>query len=132
MADRLVLIDFFATWCPPCDRLRDEFLEAPAWEDFLGDYTVRSVDADDPSSFALKDRYQVGGYPTLLVTTPGGEVLERIVGFPGAEAVAQRTDGKVTPEAIASRTACFCPPPSVMLTEDSSALTSTSSAGRGD
>lgn len=87
---RPVLIDFFATWCPPCDRLRDEFLEHPDWASFLEDYEVQSVDADHPSSFAEKDRYRVGGYPTLLLTTAGGDVLERIVGFPGAAEVARR------------------------------------------
>lgn len=115
MADRLVLIDFFATWCPPCDRLRDEFLEAPAWEEFLDDYTVRSVDADDPSSFALKDRYQVGGYPTLLVTTPGGEVLERIVGFPGAEAVAERISRAAVTRPAVHDSPCAASWPAVRL-----------------
>jgi thiol-disulfide isomerase/thioredoxin/tetratricopeptide (TPR) repeat protein len=86
----LILMDFFATWCPPCDRLRDEFLESPQWAPFLSNYAVVSLDADDPSSFAAKDRYVVGGYPTLLLTTADGEVLERIVGFPGAEEVARR------------------------------------------
>lgn len=85
-----ILYDFFATWCPPCDRVRDEFLTHPDWQPFLAGYDVRKVDADDPRSFDLKDRYRVGGYPTLLLTTPRGEVLERIVGYPGAKEVARR------------------------------------------
>ncbi|MCO4769480.1 MAG: thioredoxin family protein [Deltaproteobacteria bacterium] len=87
---RLVLYDFFATWCPPCDRLRDEFLEHPDWADVVETFDVRSLDADDPSSFSLKDQYRVGGYPTVLLTTATGEVLDRIVGFPGSEEMARR------------------------------------------
>jgi len=87
---RPILYDFYATWCPPCDRLRDEFLTHPDWQTFLAAYDVRKVDVDDPRSFELKDRYRVGGYPTLLLTTPRGEVLERVVGFPGAADVARR------------------------------------------
>ena len=87
---RPVIVHFFAIWCPPCDRLRDEFLNDPDWATFLNDYDVRSLDADDPSSFAEKERYRVGEYPTLILTNAGGDVLERVVGFPGASEVARR------------------------------------------
>jgi hypothetical protein len=32
---------------------------------------LAQIDADDPSSFDAKDRYDVGGYPTMLVLRPG-------------------------------------------------------------
>ncbi len=92
-----ILYDFFATWCPPCDRLRDEFLEHPDWKEVLDRYEVRSIDADDPTSFALKDRYRVGGYPTVVLASPRGEVLARVVGFPGARELADRLDAALQP-----------------------------------
>ncbi len=96
---RPVLYDFFATWCPPCDRLREEFLEHPDWAEVVAAYQVVSLDADDPASFATKDRFRVGGYPTLILTSAEGLILERITGFPGAEEVARRLAVATTEDA---------------------------------
>ncbi|HCP46428.1 MAG TPA: hypothetical protein DIU15_10315 [Deltaproteobacteria bacterium] len=87
---KLVLVDFSAIWCPPCDRLRDEFLQSPRWADLLDSFELVVLDADDPSSFQAKDRYRVGGYPTLLVLSQEGQVLDRMVGFDGASRTAAR------------------------------------------
>lgn len=85
-----VLVDFYATWCPPCDRLRDEFLTDPSREELLRRFVLLKVDADAPASFAIKDRYRVGGYPTVLVLDPDGGVLDRVVGYPGADPMGLR------------------------------------------
>ena len=95
-----ILYDFFATWCPPCDRLRDEFLEHPDWADVVAGYNVVSLDADAPESFAMKDRFRVGGYPTVILTSPQGDILERISGFPGAAEVARRLAAATSPSAV--------------------------------
>ncbi len=87
-----ILYDFFATWCPPCDRLRDEFLEHPDWAEFVSRYEVVSLDADDPESFEKKDLFRVGGYPTVILTSPSGTILARITGFPGAAEVARQLE----------------------------------------
>jgi len=87
---RPVLVDFSASWCPPCDRLRDEFLHEPRWEKLLSSFSLVVLDADDPSSFPAKERYQVGAYPTLLVLSQDGQILDRMVGFDGASRTAER------------------------------------------
>jgi tetratricopeptide (TPR) repeat protein len=51
-----------------------------------------SADADHPSSFELKDRYQVGGYPTLLIVDAQGGLIERIVGFSTAQELEARLE----------------------------------------
>jgi len=90
-SDRKVLIDFYARWCPPCDRLRDEFLELPEHGELLDSFVLLKLDADDPHSFELKERYRVGGYPTLLVVDGEGRELQRFVGYDSdAERLAQR------------------------------------------
>ena len=95
-----ILADFFAVWCPPCDLLRDEFLHAPPRHDLLSKFTLLRLDADSPASFPLKDRYAVTGYPTVLVLAGDGGLLDRIVGYPGAPALAERLAAHVVPVSV--------------------------------
>lgn len=69
---KLVLVDFFATWCGPCNVL------APILKDVkneLGeDITILKIDVDKNQSLA--SMYQVRGVPTLLLFQ-NGELLWR-------------------------------------------------------
>ena len=78
---KLVLLDFSAVWCPPCNQLAAEVLhnERPVLEDFH----VVVLDADTPQSWGLKDQYNVGGYPTVVLADGEGKELDRMVGYPG-------------------------------------------------
>ena len=73
------LLDFTAVWCPPCNLLGAEVLHGPL------PYPVEAVDVDLPASWPLKDRYAVGGYPTLLAVDAEGAEVARLVGYPGRE-----------------------------------------------
>lgn len=83
---RPLLLDFSAPWCPPCQLLAADLLHDPADAAFLGAFQVVEVDADHPASFALKDRYAVGGYPTMVLARPDGTEIDRLVGYPGEAA----------------------------------------------
>ncbi len=82
-----LLLDFGAVWCPPCQDLHAEILHADPAPPVLSGLERAWIDVDDPSSWPLKDRYAVGGYPTLVAVDPeDGAVLARLVGYPGREA----------------------------------------------
>jgi thiol-disulfide isomerase/thioredoxin len=81
-----ILLDFGAVWCPPCNLLSAELLDATPRPPEIAGVVVVAVDVDDPSSWALKDRYHVGGYPTVLLVDAEGAELGRQVGYPGREA----------------------------------------------
>jgi len=83
-----VLIDFAAVWCPPCDLLEAEILHAAEHEEMLSQYVVLSIDVDDPSSWALKSRYAVSGYPTVVVTQADGTEIGRMEGYSGEDTTA--------------------------------------------
>ncbi len=85
-----VLADFSAHWCPPCQHLRVEVLENPVWQPALAGFVPVVLDADDPSSFPAKDRYRIGGYPTVLLLDGDGAVLDRIEGYSGPESFIER------------------------------------------
>lgn len=73
-----VLIDFTATWCPPC-----KVMEARTWPD----EGVRSaiaqrviplkLDIDQPASAAASQRYGVRTIPTILLVDADGDELAR-------------------------------------------------------
>jgi len=85
--DGLVLIDFGAVWCPPCNLLAAEVLHDPDDAALLEGIVLYEVDVDDHDSWPVKDRYAVGGYPTLVAVDSQGDEVARMVGYPGEQAV---------------------------------------------
>ncbi len=76
-----VLIDFGAVWCPPCNLLSAQVLDDPENAPDLAGLVVVGIDSDAPESWPLKDRYQVGGYPTIVITDAEGKELDRVEGY---------------------------------------------------
>ena len=70
-----VLVDFNATWCPPCQALHP-ILEEIADEG--GDFKIVAVDIDEESELA--EKYDVSSIPCLIVFD-GGEEVDRKTGL---------------------------------------------------
>jgi thioredoxin 1 len=69
-SNTLVLVDFFATWCGPCQAL------APVLKDVKSELGTRVsiVKMDVDKNQALAANYQVRGVPTLLLFKNGKQV----------------------------------------------------------
>ncbi len=78
-ADKPVLVDFYATWCPPCKKL------APIINELAGEYEGRAnfVKVDGDKSRDLMSEYGVKVYPTVLIFS-GGKPVKKILGLRGA------------------------------------------------
>lgn len=62
-SEKPVLVDFFATWCGPCQQLGPILKEV---KDELGDnVSILKIDVDKNQQLAAQ--YQVRGVPTMLL-----------------------------------------------------------------
>ena len=73
-SDKTVLVDFWATWCGPCQMI------APVLEDIAKQVNVKvgKVNVDDNQELAIE--YGVMSIPTLIFFKNGTKVKE-VVGF---------------------------------------------------
>ncbi len=79
--DKLVVVDFFATWCGPCKMLAP-ILEAVQEE--LKEVKIVKIDIDQNPNSA--SRYKVRNIPTIKIFKNGEEVKTN-VGFVPKEAL---------------------------------------------
>src|SRR5437660_6608224 len=69
-----------AVWCPPCNQVkatlfnRQDFIERSRF--FVPVY----IDGDSPSAQKLGARFNVSGYPTMILFTPDGREIVRLPG----------------------------------------------------
>ena len=86
-AKGVVLVDFFATWCGPCQ------MSAPIVDKMADDYTGKAsivkVDVDQAREPASK--YGVMSIPTFILFKAGQEIA-RQTGFPGEAALKAMVD----------------------------------------
>ena len=87
-SDKLVLVDFWATWCGPCRMV------APVLEEIADEHadkiTIAKLDVDQNPTVARD--YQVLSIPTLILFK-GGEPVKQIVGAkPKAALLADLSD----------------------------------------
>ena len=70
-----VVVDFWATWCPPC-KILHPIVDQVA-DEYDGKIAVCKIDVDHNQ--ALAQKYGIRSIPTLLFFK-GGEVTDQVVG----------------------------------------------------
>lgn len=94
---KALVIDFTGlTWCPPCKALHAEVLTSPEFDEWSKDKILVVLDfprardrtaekiAADPALaqlIALKEKFGVTGFPTLIVQDSRGTELGRMIGY---------------------------------------------------
>lgn len=81
---RPVLVDFYTTWCEWCERMDADTYGDTTVARFLNEHFV-SAKVDAEAHPDLADRHSIMGYPTVVILSPDGREVGRIVGYLGPE-----------------------------------------------
>lgn len=74
-SDKVVIVDFFATWCGPCKMLTPVLEEL---SNSMEDVDFVKVDIDQ--SLDIAREYNISSVPTMMIFK-NGEVVDSILGF---------------------------------------------------
>lgn len=74
--DRIVLLDFFATWCGPCKTILPsiEALEAE-----FPSVVFLKVDIDT-AGMELREKWSIRSVPTFIMLKKGGKMVKKVEG----------------------------------------------------
>jgi putative thioredoxin len=90
--EQIVLLDLWAEWCPPCITI------APILEQVVTDYDGQvklvKIEVDEGENMKVAGRYQVRGFPTILLFRDGEE-KDRFSGAKPASFVQQFIEGQL-------------------------------------
>lgn len=74
---RPMIVDFSATWCPPCRQLKPIFEKLA--EEFRGRVTFVTIDVDQNPELAAS--YNVQSIPMMVFINKDGQIQNTLVGF---------------------------------------------------
>jgi len=77
---KIVLVDFYTTWCGPCKMLDKNTWTDAAVIQLLEQKTV-ALRIDAEKEAALSKRYKIEAYPSVLLIKPDGTEIDRLVGY---------------------------------------------------
>ena len=89
-SEKLVIVDFWATWCGPCRMLSPLLDEVE--EEMADKIAVVKVNIDDADEIAM--RYRIMSIPTLLFFK-GGELVDKTVGAMRKDALVERINANL-------------------------------------
>ncbi|CAF0813315.1 unnamed protein product [Adineta steineri] len=75
--DKLVVLDFFATWCGPCLRIAPVIEGWSGEDDFKDNVVFLKCDVDEAEDVAKE--YEIEAMPTFVLFK-GGKEVDRVVG----------------------------------------------------
>lgn len=80
-ANKPIFMDIYTTWCGPCKYLSSNIFPTKVAGDYMNATFVNAkFDAEKGEGIEIAKKYDVKGYPTMLILNSKGEELGRVVG----------------------------------------------------
>ncbi|HKQ79492.1 MAG TPA: thioredoxin domain-containing protein [Blastocatellia bacterium] len=86
-----IVLDFFAEWCAPCQRMEKATFKDEKVRDFLERCVFVRVDTDKHPDIAK--RMSVEGLPDIRFVLPDGKVIRQLRNFQDAESFTAELEG---------------------------------------
>lgn len=93
--ENLVLVEFYAPWCGHCKRLAPDY--AAAAKKLEGKVPLGKVDATEDGNKELAEKFNVRGYPTLVVISDGGKVSAEYEGGRSVDEIVSYMEKQLLP-----------------------------------
>ena len=78
-----VMVDFYATWCPPCKMLDAQTYTDAGVIEKSKEWVMVRIDVDQNK--ALSQQYGIQSIPTIVLIDPNGKEMSRTSGFVEAD-----------------------------------------------
>jgi len=82
-----VVLDFFAEWCAPCQRMEKTTFKDERVKALLGRCVFLRIDTDEQPE--ISRRMNVEGLPDIRLVTPDGKVVKQLRSYQDAESFAE-------------------------------------------
>ena len=95
--NKLIFVDFYASWCGRCKRLKENTFPDPEAGMLFNEMFINlAFDIEKADGKALAEQYNVRRHPTLLFVNGQGEVVEQATGFHNARKLIELGQSAIT------------------------------------
>lgn len=91
--DKLIFVDCYTKWCGPCKTMDKYVFPTKEMGKFMNTrFICAKIDMETTDGKILNKQFKVSSYPTFLILTPDGKVLERFSGLHNVRNTIQKCD----------------------------------------
>jgi thioredoxin-like negative regulator of GroEL len=83
--NKLILVDFWATWCGPCRKMDQDVWSQSEINELSKKFVMAKVDVDFDKATARK--YAANAIPKMLILDPFGEIIDERTGYQALDGV---------------------------------------------
>ncbi len=80
--NKLIFLDIYATWCGPCKLLKKRTFPNEELGAYFNKHFINvTMDGEKGDGAMLAAKYQIPGYPSLLILDKDGNVISNTAGY---------------------------------------------------